>query len=236
MKLKTTCIWGLVGGILWLVIGCAAPPPTKTDVPKSPPPVSGPKTLAILPFENNSITEPERYAPLSKGLSAMLITDLNQSDTALKLIERGKIQSLLKEIALSQTGSVDESTAIRAGKILGAQHIAFGSFVVLANSVRIDSRIIKVETSELVMAESISGDSGDFMNLERGLAQKIADSLRVAFSPQVAGGKGGINAALLFSQGLEAMDRGDHAEADRLFKKCVNTDPSYKSQIESIRG
>ena len=48
--------------------------------------------------------------------------------------------------------------------------------------------------------------------------------------------QGGINAALLFSQGLEAMDRGDRAEADRLFKRCIDIDPSYRSQVNSIRG
>lgn len=234
MKGKTTCILGLIWATLFLALGCAAPPAVK-EAPEVAPPEAAPKTLAILPFENNSITDPARYEPLSKGLSAMLITDLSQSGTALRLIERGKIQSLLKEIALSQTGSVDESTAIRAGKILGAQNIAFGSFVVLASNVRIDARIIEVETSELVMAESITGDAGDFMNLERGLAQKIADSLKVAFSPKGATGDSGIKAALLFSQGLDAMDRGDKTEADRLFQECIEIDSTYKVQVDNIR-
>ena len=233
MKGKTTSILGLIGVALLLVLGCAAPSVVK-EAPVVAPPDSAPQTLAILPFENNSITDRARYEPLSKGLSAMLITDLNQSGTALRLIERGKIQSLLKEIALSQTGSVDESTAIRAGKILGAQNIAFGSFVVLADNVRIDIRIVKVETSALVKAESIMGAAGDFMSLERGLAQKIANSLRVAFSPKGAPGDSGLDAALLFSQGLEAMDRGDRSEADRLFGECVEIDPTYKAQVDSI--
>jgi TolB-like protein len=126
-----------------------------------------PKTLAILPFENNSVTDPELYHPLTKGLSAMLITDLSNNVSTLKLIERNKVQSLLKEIALSQSGSIDKSTAIRAGKILGAQAITFGSFMVLEEQVRIDARIVKVETSEVLMAESILGRSDNFIDLER---------------------------------------------------------------------
>ncbi len=51
------------------------------------------KTLAILPFENNSVTDTAMYAPLAKGLSAMLITDLNTGGSTLKIIERGKIQA-----------------------------------------------------------------------------------------------------------------------------------------------
>lgn len=193
-----------------------------------------PKTLAILPFENNSITDPEHYAPLSKGLPAMLITDLNRSGSMLQLIERTKIQDLLKEMTLSQSGSVDESTAVSVGKVLGAQTIAFGSFIVLGSNVRMDVRIIKVETSELVMAESIMGDSDDFMDLERSLAQKIAASLKVAFTPETTASKSDINAALYFSKGLEAWDRGDQAEAKRLFNKCIELDPTYKEQVDKL--
>jgi TolB-like protein len=196
----------------------------------------GPKTLAILPFENNSITDPGKYEPLSKGLSAMLITDLSQAGTSLKLIERGKIQSLLKEIALSQSGIVDDSAAIRAGKILGAQNIAFGSFVVFGNIVRIDTRIIKVETGELVRAESITGDSSNFMNLERELAKKIAASLKVAFMPKTTASGSGIAAALYFSNGLDAMDRGNNEEAKQLFLKSIRIDPAYKIQVNNVQG
>lgn len=195
-----------------------------------------PKTLAILPFENNSVTDPDHYAPLSKGLSAMLITDLNSSGSTLKLIERAKIEALLKEIAFSQTGVVDQSTAVRIGKILGAQSIAFGSFMVLGDAVRIDVRIIKVETSELIISESITGSSNRFMALEGKLAQKIADSLRVVFVPAATEKESTIEAALTFSEGLAAYDKGDRMTAKKLFQKSIELDPLLQSQVDSIGG
>ncbi|MDP2645413.1 MAG: CsgG/HfaB family protein, partial [Desulfobacterales bacterium] len=191
--------------------------------------------LAVLPFENNSITDPERYAPLGRGLAAMLITDLKNAGTSLRLIERSKIAALLKEIALSQSGSVDEATAVRAGRLLGAQSISFGSFVVLGDAVRIDTRIVKVETGELIMAESIEGGSDAFIGLERQLAQKIAASLKVALSPGGAG-KSSMEAALFFSQGLDALDRGDKAKARQLFQQAIQADPSYKAQVANVQG
>jgi len=227
-----------LGGVLFLMIiisACASP--QKSGVGRGVPEGDRvPETLAILPFENNSVTDPEKYEPLSRGLSAMLITDINQSQTALKVIERNKIAALLKEIALSQTGSVDESTAVRAGKILGAQSIAFGSFIVLGSSVRIDIRIINVETSELIMAESISGSNTAFMQLERDLAEKIANSLKVAFKPKTAPTRSPIDAALYFSRGVDAFDKGNGTEAKRLFQQCIDLDPSYKRQVDNIQG
>jgi TolB-like protein len=193
-----------------------------------------PKTLAILPFENNSVTDPEYYDPLSNGLAAMLITDLTNHVSTLKLIERDKIQTLLKEIALSQTGGIDKLTAIRAGKILGAQTTTFGSFMVLGKQVRIDARIVKVETSEVLMAESILGLSDNFIRLEKELAAKVAKSLNSTFKPKTETSASDINAALYFSKGLAAYDHGDVAEAKRMFEKSVELDAAYKEQVESI--
>ena len=195
-----------------------------------------PETLAILPFENNSITDPDRYAPLSKGLSAMLITDLSKSQTALKLIERGKIAALLKEIALGQSGGVDEATAVRAGKILGARCIAFGSFMVIGKQMRIDTRIIKVETSELLMAESIQGKKDDFMALEQNLAGKIAAALNVELKDRSAPAESDIDAALCFSRGLDLLDNGDKQAARQMFKKCIELDPAYQAQVDLVQG
>ena len=233
-------IWRLAKATLMTVLltalGCAVV--QKPAEARTPAGVNDqtPKTLAILPFENNSVTDPEYYDPLTKGLAAMLITDLSNNVSTLKLIERDKIQSLLKEIALSQSGSIDKSTAIRAGKILGAQATTFGSFMVLGKQVRIDARIVKVETSEVLMAESILGPSDNFIDLERELAAKIAKSLNSTFKPKTETSASDINAALYFSKGLAAYDSGDVAEAELMFEKSVELDAAYKEQVEGITG
>jgi TolB-like protein len=195
-----------------------------------------PTTLAILPFENNSITDPMRYAPLGKGLAAMLITDLKNAGTSLKIIERSKITAILKEIAMGQTGAVDEATAIEAGKILGAQSIAFGSYMVMGSQMRIDLRIVKVETSELILAESASGNNDDFITLENQLAQKIAESLKVALQPADSQFKSSMEAALYFSKGLEALDKDDNKLARKMFAKAVYLDPGYQAKVADVQS
>jgi len=203
-------------------------------LPVLAPAIDGIQTLAILPFDNNSISEPEKYAPLSNGLAAMLITDLNKNDSVLTVIERNKIKSILKEIALGQLGGVDESTAIKAGKILGAQSIGFGSFTIMGDMIRIDVRIIKVESSELVMAESVNGETKNFMALETELATKIADTLKTSLKDVSGKSKSSIDAALYFSKGIDAMDKGNKKEAQKLFNKAIELDPTYRIQVQAI--
>ncbi len=193
-----------------------------------------PKTLAIFPFQNNSVTHADQYNPLCKGLAAMLITDLSKTGASLKVIERENIKALIEEMAFSESGVVDEGTAVKLGKTLGAQAITFGSFIVFGEQVRIDARIINVETSELVMAESITGESKGFMMLVSDLARKIARSFKVVIGSARRSAKGNIDAALIFSRGLDAYDKGDEDEARRLFKECIRLDPGYKKQVQNV--
>ncbi|MDP2644973.1 MAG: hypothetical protein Q8P24_08535, partial [Desulfobacterales bacterium] len=74
--------------ILVLFFGCAAPQVGKETPAPQVMESRTPTTLAVLPFENNSITDPARYEPLGRGLAAMLITDLKNAGTSLRLIER----------------------------------------------------------------------------------------------------------------------------------------------------
>jgi len=209
---------------LVLLFGCDPRPATAQ---------SAVTTLAVLPFENNSVTDQKMYDPLAQGLAAMLITDLKLAGTSLKVIERAQIAALLKEVALGQSGMVDAATAVQAGRLLGAQAIAFGAFMVLGGDVRMDARIISVETSECIMAASIMGGKGDFMKLKRQLAEKIAASLKVVLASAPAA-RGGMDAALLYSRGLEALDKGDKAGAEKLFSATVAADPAYKRQVDGI--
>lgn len=83
-----------------------------------------PNSVAVSPFTNKSDA---RYKMLSKGIAALLIADLAKVP-GVKVLERQKIQKILDEIALSESGLVDDSSAVRAGKIMKAEKIVIGDF------------------------------------------------------------------------------------------------------------
>jgi TolB-like protein len=195
------------------------------------------ETLAILPFENNSLTDAERYNPLAKGFAAMLTTDMGRKVKTIKIVERSRIDSLLREMQLTMAGVVDEESAVQAGKILGARHIAFGSFTVLGEEVRLDVRVIGVESSAVVAAASVSGRSGEILGLITSLAAKIATSIQEGIIADTTGEEQGeLDAAVSFSRGLEALDNGQTAEAKEWFTTCLAKDGSYRRQIEQLHS
>src|SRR5690606_23937667 len=83
----------------------------------------------VLPFVNSAIgASNDELAPLSKGIADLLIIELAQNP-GIRMVERENIQKLLDEQNLARDGRVDDATAARIGKLLGAKHMVTGSFI-----------------------------------------------------------------------------------------------------------
>jgi len=132
------------------------------------------QTVAISYFDNTSGLE--EYNPLSKGLADMLITDLSNVKS-IQIVEREKLESLLKEIELGEGKFMDESTAQKLGKGLGAGYILTGSYFIMGETMRIDARLVNVGTGEVSMGEEITGKTKTFFELEKDLVHKLISSL-----------------------------------------------------------
>lgn len=83
-----------------------------------------PGTIAIHPFVNR---KDPAYAALSKGIAAMVISDLSKVP-GIKVLERQKVQKLVDELKLSESGLVDETEALRSGRMMRAERVVVGSF------------------------------------------------------------------------------------------------------------
>ncbi len=199
------------------------------------------KTIAVLYFQNNSLADRQNMEPLQKGLADMLITELSKIQ-ALKVIERNQLQQMIEEMKLGQSGMVDEQTAQKVGSLLGAQTLLLGSYVAMfGGKMRIDARIVEVETGRTIEAEEVTGKVKDLFKLVQKLSGKIAKALNVKLTKadkkrlKTVQNKS-FDAALYFSKGLEFEDAGQLDQAKTMFQKALKINPKYKSaQIELDR-
>ncbi len=153
---------------------------------------AGPDTVAVLYFHNQGNPTLE---PLKVGLAQMLITDLQQAAVARPqpgrwtVVERSQLQALLDELELGHSGVVDADTAARLGKLLGAEWLVLGSYFELMGTLRVDSRLVKVETGEIAFAAGVDGGTADFRRMEGELAAGLATALAEQVG-SAAGGEG----------------------------------------------
>ena len=153
---------------------------------------AGLKTIAIMEFDNFSIGEyKEQLGDLSKGLADFFEYDFSQV-TGLKIVERDKLDYLLREVQLAEEGKLDQATAVKVGKMLGAQMMVFGSITQIdAKTARMVVRVVNVETSEIITTADTTNEDGkgkpNFVEMEKHARQVDRRSARHRPVARVAG-------------------------------------------------
>ncbi len=206
-----------------LGLGLLAPLASLADVrPAIPPGDPDRKTVAVLRFDNNS--GDNQYDPLGKGIAAMMITDLGTVES-IQLVEREKTQDLVDEMQMQHTALFDQRTAAQMGKLVGAQYVVTGAIMALDPRIRIDTRVIRVQTGEIVKTAHVTGEQKKFFDLQQKLSKELIDGLDVALSPEEA-------EKLRKQQESERVDdlkvQLDYAEALDLFDRKLYVDAAEK--------
>ena len=204
---------------------------------------AGRPTVAIMYFNNNVFTKEAReYDGLSKGVADFLITEMS-SNSSIRVVERDQVQRLIDEQKLVGAGQVDRETAVKVGKLLGAQHMIFGGFMAdPKGNFRIDARAVNVETGAIEFTDRVQDRSDNVLVLIGQLASRLNTGLKLPASPtrtgdaspagaQQAGApapaKLPMRAAVLYGKALDMADKGDKARAVELFGAVLKEFPDY---------
>ena len=130
-------------------------------------------TVALAEFTNGALGRTAEFAELSTGIQDIMITTLAPSPNV-RVVERRKLQNILDEQKLASSSEIDQSTAIRVGRILGAQHFVAGGAIIFRGDVRIDVRAFNTETSRVEYTETIQGKESELLELIDRLSRKVA--------------------------------------------------------------
>ena len=190
------------------------------------------KRLAIIYFDNSG-GEPS-MDKLKKGLADMLITDLSNVNM-LDIVERDKLEALLKEQKLSNSKEFDSKTAAKVGKLLGAQVILTGGYFEMMGSLRIDARFIDVETGKILKSDGVDGQTSAFFKIQKQLSWKIIKNMDTKISDDekmVLTASENTKALTIedlneYSKALDFYDQGKNSEAKKIADKLKNKYPDF---------
>lgn len=131
-------------------------------------------TLAVMDFKSNSAQF--RRDRLEKAIPELLKTELSYDHNIL-VVERSKIESILTEQALAQSGAIETTEAQEVGRLAGAQYIITGEVNTINSRLRIDAHIIKVSSGQ-VLGEKVNGRDRETLEpMVKLLAQNIIFNL-----------------------------------------------------------
>lgn len=138
------------------------------------------KTVAVVNFQNNSGSASLNYlrTALPESVSGTL-----SSSKDIKVVERGQLGNILKEIELEQSGAVDAGAVSRAGKLSKADVILIGSFSGNAEKLSVTLKAVDVATGVVVESRQVTANLGEILEQSGQAALMMAAS--------IAGGKVG---------------------------------------------
>ena len=192
-------------------------------------------TVAVLPFRCSCADT--ALLPLERGMADLVVSDLSRS-SAIRVLERDRMQAIADEIRLAQSAQVDAGTAARAGKLIAAGRILNGQILQSAGAQRMDltGSVVNTNTSNIESNPSAEGTINALFDLEKtfvlSVFQQLGVVLTVAERQQFETRRvPSLQAFLAYSRGLMAEDAGRMDDAIRLFESARTLDPGFSQAL-----
>ena len=159
----TTRFIGLVILLLAFFAGCTSASCKDQQIP----------AVAVWDLENLNPDE-AIAADMGELLAAKVIETLKDSGT-LQVVERERLILALEELNLGSSKLADESTRLKIGRIIGARFMVFGGYFILGGMMRLDLRLVEVETGSILKAAQKVTAAGDLNGWLRAAGQAAAE-------------------------------------------------------------
>jgi TolB-like protein len=190
------------------------------------------KILSVLYFDNTT-ADPE-YQWLSKGLADMLISDLSGIPD-IKIIERESLEKVLQEQALSLTGLTEEGSAVEVGKLLQADQLIYGAYIINDDVIRIDMKLVAVESGIILHTLDVKGDIDDIFELETELVTDLRLHLNLKEQPVPRRhDTKSVDALARYYIGIDHLDHKRYTQAESEFAKATELDPLFYRAQEGL--
>lgn len=198
----------------------------ESTLARTPPPSN---TVAVMPFRY--LGSDSTYQPLTRGLAALVVTDLGRVHS-LRLVERERLQALMDEMKLGESGRVDPATGARSGRLIGASQVVQGQFDVQPTQIRMNAAVVRASDAQIAATGTGSDRLQALFDVEKQVVFQLLDKLGIAITPaeRVAISERptrDIQAFLLYSRGITAQDQGNYAAATQAFQAAVQRDPGF---------
>lgn len=159
---------GLFLILAFLAAGCAS---------RTAPIPTGPPALAVWTLEDLSLpgtTQPDWAELMTAG-----VMEAVEADGAYILVERERLLAILQELSLGSSDLAAGATSLRIGRIAGARLMIFGAYQVIASQMRVDLRLVEVETGKVIITATQTASADNLSGWLQAAAMAAHDLLEM---------------------------------------------------------
>jgi TolB-like protein len=186
-------------------------------------------SVSVLYFDNT--TRNAEYSWLSKGIADMLISDI-AGRGVVDVVERSNLKKILDEQELSLTGLTGDKRAVEIGKLLSAQKLIYGSFIIHGSTIVINGKLTETESGRIAATFSVRGPVDRFLSIQNDLSLKLQKALGIETPGATT--EYSLKAVKTYYQGLDLLDKGAVEDARKKFEESSRIDPYYLKPYQGI--
>jgi TolB-like protein len=154
----------------WLPVLLWACAPGGAHAPERPVPVRA--TVAVFDFENLSPLD-AADADIGALLTAKAIETIEE-DGRYDVVERQHLNTVLEELNLGSSLVADPQTRLKLGAITGARLMVFGTYQLIERRLRLDIRLVDVQSGQVLNAVSHVAPEPDLAGWLSAVARSTA--------------------------------------------------------------
>ncbi len=187
-------------------------------------------TIAVADFEATGLN-PD-LAPLARGLAEFTASDLAKVKS-LRVVDRLKIDAIMNELKLAQSGAVDQASAPRVGRLLGSRNVVTATVLGLGeDQFRLDGVIVNTVDSTVKDAETKEGQLRQLFGVQKEFVFRVIDDLGIELTAEERDEIAKVPtesflAFMAYSRGLDYQQRGMLKEAQGAFGEATTHDPGF---------
>lgn len=201
-----------------------------TDESKLTPATIPENTVAVVEFDGDDL--PPDLAPLTKGLAEFTALDLSKVHS-LQVVDRLKIDTIRKELDLSQSKFADPATAPRIGQLVGGRHIVTGTLLGLGDEgLRLDGAVVNTTDRSVMTAPPAGGSFEQIFQIQKKFVFDVIDALGITLTAEERTEIEKVPtenylAFLAYCRGLEFRDENNLGAALTEFQKAAAGDRGF---------
>jgi len=195
-------------------------------------------TIVVFDFKATTGNEIDD-AVMAEGIPESIIADLMKISD-FKPVERKRLKEIMQEQALQMSGMVDDASAVKVGKLIGATYFLSGTGVFdrWDKVYRVYAKLGKIETGEVLSAIDMKGENP--MKLGDQIVENLAANLNITINDIVkkqieTNETKEVESYRYRTYATKLLNEGKKEEAIKQAKKSLEYDPNNKA-AEMILG
>ncbi len=170
----------------------------------------------------------------------MLVAELAR-DPSLIVVQRDRVEEIMREQALQLSGRVADETAVRIGRLVGATVLITGSVTAIGDRIRLDAQLVGVEQGRVLGTAAVEGPLTMVPSVTRAFVTKVPELFRSADGRAEAAvhrelRPGMFTAAEANATGEVLSRQGRMFEALEAFERALAADPDNRTARSNYAG